>query len=202
MCLEPWGAPAQVGDFPDEGAFSPDGRYYVSTNLHWGDNPPPNFIGAPPGTLTVVRFDADAATASEARHVVTGRAATDISPEGIAISPDSRFVVTGNLTRSYMPWDDARLTMGASLDLLALDPATGRLTHVARYPVHGILPEGLAFDASGRFLAATVFDRYDPRQRRGAVEFWRLVDGEAPRLERTHTEIEVQPGPHTLLLVR
>jgi hypothetical protein len=91
--------------------------------------------------------------------------------------------------------------MGGSLDLLSLDPETGALHHVANYPVAGVLPEGLAFDASGQFLAATVFDRYDPRRRRGAVEFWRLIGGAAPRLERTNYELEVTPGPHTLLLV-
>jgi hypothetical protein len=92
--------------------------------------------------------------------------------------------------------------MGGALDLVTLDPASGRLPHVASYPLQGILTEGLTFDASGQFVAVTHFDRYDPHRRRGVVEFWRLVDGEMPRLERTNFDVQVVPGPHTLHLVR
>ena len=194
--IEPWGAPVTVGDFPDEGVFTPDGQFYISTDLHWGDKVPPNYLAPPSGTFTVVSFDAE-----DGNHRVTGKASTSISPEGIAISPDGRFVVAANLMQSFMPWDDKRLTMGGSIDLLALDPKTGGLRHIANYTVGGVLPEGVTFDKSGQFVAATVFDRYDPRRRRGAVEFWRLIDGDKPRLERTNYEIEVAPGPHTLLLI-
>lgn len=196
VTLRPWGDPVKVGDFADEGAFTPDGRHYISTDLHWGDRPPPNYLTPPNGTFTAIRFDVE-----RGRHIVTGRAPTSISPEGIAISPDGRFVVAANLERSFMPWGDARLTMGGSLDLLTLDPQTGGLRHIANYRVAGILPEGLAFDKSGGFLAATVFDHYDPLRRRGTVEFWRLIDGQIPRLERTNYELEVAPGPHTLVMI-
>jgi sugar phosphate permease len=46
-----------------------------------------------------------------------------------------------------------------------------------------------------------LLDRYEPRRRRGVVEFWRLIDGGTPRLERTNYELDVVPGPHTLHLV-
>jgi hypothetical protein len=46
-----------------------------------------------------------------------------------------------------------------------------------------------------------VFDRFDPRRRRGAVEVYRLVRGRSRRLIRTSVDIEVPPGPHTLLLL-
>ena len=194
--LEQWGNAAKTGDFPDQGAFSPDGQYFVSTNLHWGDAPPPNYLNPPPGSLTAVRFDRETG-----RHAVTGTAAASVSPEGIAFSPNSRFIVTAALTRSFMPWSDARLTAGGALDLIALDTRTGRLNHIANYPLQGILTEGLAFDASGNFVAVTHFDRYEPRRRRGVVEFWRLIEGGTPRLERTNYELDVVPGPHTLHLV-
>jgi 6-phosphogluconolactonase (cycloisomerase 2 family) len=194
--LEQWGNAAKTGDFPDQGAFSPDGQYFVSTNLHWGDAPPPNYLNPPPGSLTAVRFDR-----GNGRHAVTGTAAASISPEGIAFSPNGRFIVTAALTRSFMPWSDERLTAGGALDLISLDVRTGRLNHIANYPLQGILTEGLAFDASGNFVAVTHFDRYEPRRRRGVVEFWRLIDGNAPRLQRTNYELDVVPGPHTLHLI-
>jgi DNA-binding beta-propeller fold protein YncE len=197
VAITQWGEAARVGDFPDEGSFSPDGSYFVTTDLRWGDRPPPNYLNPPAGTLTAVRFDA-----VNGRHTTTGQAQVSISPEGIAFSPDGRHVVTASLTRSFFPWGDARLTMGGALDLLTLNAETGRLTHVEAQPLQGILTEGLAFDASGNFIAVTHFDRYDPRRRRGVVEFWRVISGDRPRLERTNYEIEVAPGPHTLHLVR
>jgi len=132
---------------------------------------------------------------------VTGQAPASISPEGIAFSPDGRYIVAASLTRSFFPWTDPRLTVGGALDLITLDPQSGALKTIEAYLLQGILTEGLAFDASGRFVAVTHFDRFDPRKRRGVVEFWQLVPGDKPRLERTNYEIEDGPGPHTLHLV-
>jgi len=197
VTIRQWGQAVKVGDFPDEGSFSPDGSHFVTTDLQWGDRPPPNYLNPPRGTLTVVRFDAE-----NGQHVATSQATVSISPEGIAFSPDGRYVVTASLTRSFFPWDDERLTMGGALDLLTLDTKTGKLTHIETQPLQGILTEGLTFDASGAFIAVAHFDRYDPRRRRGVVEFWRVISGDKPRLERTNYEIDVVPGPHTLHLVR
>lgn len=197
ISLEPWGEPVKVGDFPDEGTFSPDGSFYVTTDLQWGDSFPPNYLDPPAGTLTAVRFDAE-----NGRHQATGTATVSISPEGIAFSADGRHIVTASLTKSFYGWDDERLTMGGALDLVTLDPESGDLTHVETYPLQGILTEGLTFDASGEFVAVTHFDRYDSRRRRGVVEFWQLIKDETPRLARTNFELDVVPGPHTLHLMR
>jgi hypothetical protein len=117
-------------------------------------HPHRTYLNPPP--LTAVRFDRE-----NGRHAVTGTAAASVSPEGIAFSPNSRFIVTAALTRSFMPWSDERLTTGGALDLISLDARTGRLSHLANYPLQGILTEGLAFDASGNFVAVTHFDRYE-----------------------------------------
>lgn len=195
--LEQWGAPVTVGKFPDEGAFTPNGDYFLSTDLQWGDDVPGLFHDPPPGTITAVRFDAE-----QGRHRVTGRAGTDISPEGIAVSPDGRFVVTANLTRSWMRWDDPRLLPGGSLNLLELDPRSGRLSTRHQVPLDGILPEGITFDASGNHVAVTVFDHFDPRYRRGSVQVLTVVRDGCPNLVRTHVNLEMPAGPHSVYLVR
>ncbi|MCP3805489.1 lactonase family protein [Allokutzneria sp. A3M-2-11 16] len=191
VTLRPWGAPVKVGKFPDEGIFTPDGGYYLSTDLQWGDDVPGLFVDPPPGTITAVRFDSE-----KGKHKVTGRAPTDVSPEGIAVSPNGRYIVTGNLTHSWLPWNDKRLSKEGSMNLLELDK--GSLKTLQRIPLNGVLPEGVTFDASGNHVAITVFDRFDPRQRRGAVEFFTLSQ---KRLERTNIELAVPPGPHSVWLV-
>lgn len=194
--LRPWGRPVKVGKFPDEGTFTAKGDYYLTTDLQWGDDVPGLFHDPPPGTITAVRFDARGG-----HHRVTGRAGTDVSPEGIAVSPDGRFVVTGNLTSSWMPWTDDRFEPGGSLNLLELDPRSGTLRTRDRMAVNGILPEGVTFDASGNHVAATMFDHYDPRHRRGSVQFFTLVRDDCPNLVPTHVELSVPAGPHSVRLI-
>jgi len=46
----------------------------------------------------------------------------------------------------------------------------GRLTKAAEGRAEGVLPEGIAFDASGTRLAVAVFDYFTPRPE-GAMEF-------------------------------
>ena len=41
----------------------------------------------------------------------------------------------------------------SSLSLVRFDPVTGQLTHAGDWPFAGILPEGIAFDASDRGAA-------------------------------------------------
>jgi DNA-binding beta-propeller fold protein YncE len=195
--LLPWGAPVKVGKFPDEGVFSADGRHYFTTDLHWGDDVPGLFYDPPPGSVTAIRFDAEGG-----RHRITGQARTDVSPEGIAVSPDGRFVVTENLVRSWKPWNDPLLSPGGSINLLEFDKRTGRLTTRQHLPLNGILPEGITFDASGNHVAATIFDHYDPRYRRGSVQFFTLVRDDCPNLVRTNVDIQTPAGPHTVHLIR
>lgn len=197
VALRPWGKPMKVGKFPDEGTFTANGDYYLTTDLQWGDDVPGLFHDPPPGTVTAVRFDT-----RSGHHRVTGRASTDVSPEGIAASPDGRFVVTGNLTSSWMPWTDSRFGPGGSLNLLELDPRSGKLTTRQQATVTGILPEGITFDASGNHVAVTVFDHYDPRHRRGSVQFLALARDDCPNLIPTHVEMEVPAGPHSIHLIR
>jgi 6-phosphogluconolactonase (cycloisomerase 2 family) len=197
VALRPWGNPVKVGKFPDEGTFTAKGDYYLTTDLQWGDDVPGLFHDPPPGTITAVRFDP-----RHGRHRVTGRAGTDVSPEGIAVSPDGRFVVTGNLTSSWMPWTDERFEPGGSLNLLELDPRSGKLRTRQQVRLNGVLPEGITFDASGNHVAATVFDHYDPRYRRGSVQFLTLARDDCPNLIPTHVELEVPAGPHSVHLIR
>lgn len=197
VSMKPWGKPVKVGKFPDEGTFTPDGKFYLSTDLQWGDDVPGLFVDPPPGTITAVRFDAD-----KGRHKVTGEAGTEVSPEGIAVSPDGKYVVTGNLTHSWLPWDDERMVPEGSMNLLKLNGKSGSLKTLQRIPVSGVLPEGVTFDASGEHVAVTVFDHYDPAQRRGSVQFYSLEEQKScAALVPTNIELEVPAGPHSVVMV-
>ncbi len=198
--LIPWGAPVEVGKFPYSGIWTPDGRHFITTDDQWGNDVPGFYFDPPPGQLTVVRFDADELNGS-IRHEVVSTAGTDISPDGIAISPDGKYVVTANLVRSFMPWDHPLFTQYSSLSFLRLNPHSGEIRHICDYRLKGILPESVTFDSVGQSLAVIMYDRFDPRNNDAAIQFWSVVGGEDPELIPSGYSISVSRGGHALALI-
>lgn len=202
--LAPWGEPVTVGKYPYSGEFTPDGRFFITTDLQWGPDVEGFNIGAPPGRLTVVRLSEVESEAEEdvlVEHVIASVADVGISPEGLAISPDGKFVVTANLGQSFLPMDDPRLG-GGSLTLLEMDRSTGRLRPVTEYPMQG-MPEGICFDAAGRYVVVAQFRSLDPQVEDGELSFWRLNPGsgsQAPALEQGDFYLGVGRGPHGVLV--
>lgn len=194
--LTAWGSPVRVGKYPYSGAFTPDGRFFITTDLQWGQDVEGFIVGAPAGQLTVIRLDDDG------QHRVVSTATVGISPEGLAISHDGRLVATSNLMRSFLPEEDARATQQGSLSLLTLSPATGELTPVGEFPI-AAMPAGIAFDAKDQFLAVTQFRSFDPSATTGELSFWRINrDGSRPSLEQMDFYVGLGQGPHGVLIIR
>ncbi|MEO1291732.1 MAG: hypothetical protein AAFV62_02690 [Pseudomonadota bacterium] len=199
VSLEAWGNPVLTSKYPFMGRFTPDGRHFLTGNLYWGPDVVGIWTEAPAGDITTIRF-ADRETDGEVKHFLVGRAETGISPEGVAISPDGRWVVSTNLEVSYAPADDPRHTPFSSLTLMRLTPETGRLSTVGTYAYNGILPEAAVWDASSSHIAVVTFDQFDPNRSGGSVDFWKLYDGDAPRLVKLRQSIETPHGPHSIVL--
>jgi len=158
----------------------------------------------PRGSVVSIRLAAGTQPDGSPRHALVSRAMTGVSPEGLAVSPNGRYVVTTNLERSYLPYDDDRITRFSSVSLLTLDPQTGQLNHVADYPFDGILPEAAAFDASSQYLAVTSYDHFDDRIQGGSIDFWRLASdplNPQPMLVQTRYSIPVTRGVHSMVFV-
>lgn len=202
--FEPWGDPVVTGKFPGVGHFTPDGRHLLVTNLYWFGGADDRYVGSGSSTLAVVRF-ADAPDAQgKVVHTVVDTAAVGGSSEEFAISPDGRRVVSLDMRRTFLPLSDPRRDADASLTLLDFDPATGRLTPLHTAWFEGVLPEGIAFDASGRHLAVANFVHANPTRPTSetTVDIWRLLDGPAPRLVQTDVRIAVPRGAHVVRVIR
>ncbi len=199
--LTAWGAPVRIEKAPYVVRFTPDGRHAIANALYWGPDVQGTWNEAPRGSVVSVRLAADGAD----RHALVSRAEVGVSPEGLALSPDGTMVVTTNLERSYLPYDDARQTFFSSISLVRLDPATGALSRVGDYPYDGILPEAAAFDASGRYIAVVTYDHFDDRRRGGSVDFWRIgrdpLDPARLTLVKTEHSVPVTRGAHSMVLV-
>ncbi len=205
--VAPWGNKVLTSKYPFMGRFTPDGRHFLTGNLYWGADVPGIWAEAVDGDVTSIRFalqaTADRNGNSEVRHFLVGRAQASKDPEGIAISPDGRWVVSVNLETSYAPKTDSRLTMYSSVSLLRLDPETGRLSHSDTVRYDGILPEAATFDASGKFVSIVTFDSHDPSvdpKTSASLDFFRVTaDGKLVMLRRS---APLPRGAHSMQLVR
>jgi DNA-binding beta-propeller fold protein YncE len=211
--LIPLGQPVKVGKDPFTGQFTPDGRFFLSSN--WGRN-----FGAgvktlaqrlptTRGTVSVIQLAAANTPAAQVRHRVVSTAIADNSPESLAISPDGSKVVTVNMRGTVFPPNSPRFTPQASLSLMTLvrvasalpNRNSGKLTKIDDYPFEGILPEGAAFDASGNGLAVAVYDYLTPKPE-GGIEFWQVIQQPKPKLQRTGHVIDLDRGVHQVLVAR
>lgn len=184
--LRPWGNVVEVGADPFVGRFTPDGRYYLTSD--WGRNfAATDLAGRLPdraASISVIRLADAQATAP--LHGRIGGTPTDVAAEGLAVSPDGRHVATVNMRGTAFPPDTTRFQREGSVTLLTFDPATGRLTKAGDYPFEGVLPEGGAFDLTGDHFLATVFHGHagaSPDEGAG-LEVFRVIKGERPSLER------------------
>ena len=199
--LERLGDPLAVGNYLSHPRFTRDGRFLLVPDLKWGlySNPTLNFLLNAPGEMIAIQFDPDV----EHPAKVVSRVDVGLSPEGFALSPDDSLIATVNMRRTYLPnflpaW---RGKAYSSLSLVQLDPRTGQLTAIQEYGFEGLLPEQATFDAIGNSLAVVIFHDREPAPKTGAIEFWHVVQGESPSLERTGYKLAVVRGAHDIVLV-
>ncbi|MDK4717302.1 hypothetical protein [Rhizobium sp. CNPSo 4039] len=188
LALRPWGSPVEVGADPFVGRFTPDGRFYMTSD--WGRNFTATDLAGripdSPSSISVVRLADVSEPVADARHERIARETTDVAAEGLAVSPDGRFVATVNMRGTAFSPESPRFQREATVTLLTFDPEAGALAKVADYPFEGVLPEGGTFDLKGDHFLATVFDGHgDPSPDAGAgLEVFRVVKGAQPTLER------------------
>jgi hypothetical protein len=157
------------------------------------------FYGVQEGILTTVRLADVGSSGDEARHTIPHISLGAWGSETIGFSPDGRFLVTANLRGTGKPNDDPEFTEDASVSLDELDRETGRLIARGEWTFDAVLPQGIAFDATGSKVFVGV-NRYRGEETAlgGAVEVWRLVTEGMPRLERTQQKVRLPAGVHTI----
>ncbi|WP_421707059.1 hypothetical protein [Algihabitans sp.] len=205
LSVEVFGNVVDIERAPYRVEFTPDGRHVAINALYWGPDIEGTWIEAPRGSLLTVRMNAET-EGDSVRHAFVSRITTGVSPEGLAISPDGRWVATTNLERSYLPYDDARITWFSSITLARLDPESGQLTHVGDFPYDGILPEAAVFDNSSNYLAVANYDHFDDRRVGSSIDFWRIqadpLDLANVQLIKTEHSVPVTRGAHSLAIAR
>ena len=199
--VEPYSEPIEVGNYLSHPRFTSDGRFLLVTDLKWSTKPLQqlDYLMNPLGEAIAIKFEPESAELPS----VTSRVEVGLSPEGFALSPDDSLLVTVNLRRTYLPnyipaW---RGKSYSSLSLVKFDSRSGQLTNIDEYGFEGLLPEQVTFDKSGKSLAVVIFNYRQPSPKKGAVEFWHVLPGDRPQLNRTGFKIDVVRGSHDVTLV-
>ncbi|MEM9510284.1 MAG: hypothetical protein AAGA16_21805 [Cyanobacteria bacterium P01_E01_bin.35] len=200
--VTPKGEPLDVGNHLTHPRFTSDGRFLIVCDLKWSTQPlrQLNFLMNPLGEAIAIRFfEPESGRSPE----IASRVEVGLSPEGFAISPDDSLIATVNLRRTYLPdyiptW---RGKSYSSLSLIQFDSQSGQLTNVDECGFEGLLPEQVTFDADGKSLAVVIFNYREPSPKTGAVEFWNVISGAKPQLERTGFKIDLVRGAHDLILL-
>ena len=110
LAVEPFGNVVDIERAPYRVLFTPDGSHVVVNATYWGPDIAGTWVEAPVGSVLTVRMNAEVRNDGSVRHALIDRVETGVSPEGLAVSPDGRWVATVNLERSYLPYDDPRIT--------------------------------------------------------------------------------------------
>lgn len=199
--LRQWGNTVQVNKFPMSGRFTPDGHYYITSDLQWGPDVP-GFFNVNQGLLTTIRVAAPDVSIDQAQHFTVAVTEGGLASETIAISPDGQFLIVSSMRNTGKLRSDPIYNPEASLGLYRLNPETGALSKIGEWTYEATLPQGLAFDASGNFVFVGVNAYNDNNPMQGGVEIWQLHPDEEARLERLNTAIRLPRGVHSLSLVR
>lgn len=197
--IMPWGNRVVTSKWPMSGKFSSDGRFYVSNDLHWGSDVRGVYLNAPPSQLTVIELAPLDQRGNDAQHFVVGGVSLPRHAESIAFSNDGTLIATSNIGQTWLSPNEPGYSQ-SSLSLIRFDTTTGQMMLAGDWSFDGILPEGIAFDASDQYVVAGVFEYETPEPRRGALEFWRVTQN-STALERTDYRIETGPGAHSLIVV-
>ncbi len=200
--IDQWGNSIVTSKWPMSGKFSRDGRHFVTNDLKWGPDVGPDRNGtyAAPSQLTSIRLAG--LEDEEPRHFIMSGVGVPQHAESIAFSNDGSMIVTLNLGQTWIPEGEAGHSL-STLSLVMFDAETGLMSHVGDWEMLGILPEGVAFDASDRYIVAGVYEYEGPEPRESALEFWRVQrnPGKAPRLVPTGYSVATGPGAHSLVVV-
>lgn len=186
--VRPWGGPVTTGVDPFVGRFSPDGRYYLTSD--WGRNlATTNLEERLPRNRSEVSVIALSEPGTGTPRKVAS-AESDKSAEGLAVSPDGRWVATVNMRGTALPADSPMFDDHASVSLFQLH-STGELSKIGDYRLDGVLPEGGTFDTSGQFFIATAFQGAAGKDGAG-LQVYRVGPDDAPGL----TPVQRIPLPH------
>lgn len=196
--IQQWGNLVAVNRFPLVGEFTPDGRYYITSDLMWGPEVPRFYGYRGLGTLTTIAVASPDLPLDRVQHQLVAVTPGGFQSETLAISDDGALLALSNLRTTGLPTESELFDPNASVSLYTINSDTGVLSKQDEVMYEALLPQGLAFDPSGQLLYVGVSEYFDDDDAllKGSVEVWRINDNN--RLERTEREYRAPRGVHVV----
>jgi hypothetical protein len=207
LSFTPLGPSIDIDEGTFGGTWSPDSRFFYVNNVRVASRsldelqaliqaaPPDQLPALLAGSVQVVAVD-PAAGAS-----VIQTEPTPLFPEGIRVSPDGMLLATVNMQATALPISSPLFSPISSVSLWTRDPVTGRLAKASDTPFEGILPEGVAFDPTSRYLAVAVYHPTNADRSTGAVDLWEVARSSVPALQ-LRTRVPAPRGVHHVQWLR
>jgi len=187
--LLPHGKTVKVGALPATGKFSPDGAFFIVSDIKKAASAQ----AAGKGELFVVQFSTED---TPGEHKIVSQTASGESAEALAISPDGSTVIVASSNQSHLPFTNP--AAGKSTLMVYSLSKGGKLTLANEYPFEGIAPQSVEFDKSGNAIAVAVYEYLDYGDRQGAIEFWKVNKGDKPTLEKVPARVSLTRGCHAV----
>ncbi|MEO0377857.1 MAG: beta-propeller fold lactonase family protein [Cyanobacteria bacterium P01_A01_bin.17] len=199
--IQQWGNVVATNRFPFVGEFTPDGQYYITSDLMWGPEVPRFYGYRGQGTLTTIAVASPEATGDSAQHQLVAVATGGFQSETLAISDDGTLLALSNMRTTGLPTESDLFAPEASVSLYAINLDTGELLKQDEATFEALLPQGLAFDPSGQLLYVGLSEYFNDADAplKGSVEAWR-IDGSS--LERTDLRYRAPRGVHVVKTIR
>lgn len=188
--LKQVGQPINLGLQPGFGQFTPDGKYYIASDLKQ-DRSTTKEVS--PAEIFVIRFSFE----SGGQHFLLSKEAVGLNLESFVIHPNSSTIFALSSEQSFYP--DVKLTDKTSgkLHLLNLTDS-GVISEVATYPIKGKYPSGLAMDTKGENLAVSVSEYNTYGLKLGGLQFWKYTAAPTKKLQQQAIDFYFPKGVHYL----
>ncbi len=190
----------KVGKQITPGQFSPDGRFYMMTDLNCGKSPLAYLFN---GRGRFVVVTTPLMVNQKPQKILS--TASGITPEGFALSPDGKMLASVNMAHCFLPkkllFKIVPAQKAASITVSKFDPVKLTLTKSRRVDFDGLLPRHLTFDDSGRYLVATVFQNKGSADQ-GRLQFFKVSEDPALSVEACQLQLSLPRGAHTVELLR
>jgi hypothetical protein len=200
------GNPVDIDEGTFGGAWSPDSRFFYLNNVRLLSRPMASImsnsdiVGLPTaqlfaqlaGSVQVVAMSGAVSSSPQVLQTL----ATPLFPEGIRLSPDGRLLATLNMQTTALPNNSPLFSPNSSISLWTRDLQTGLLTKLNDTSFEGILPEGLAFDPTSKYLATAVYHPTNADRTSGAVDIWEVVGTASAATLKLRHRVNTPRGVH------
>jgi DNA-binding beta-propeller fold protein YncE len=192
--LQLYGQPIKLGLNPGIGKFTPDGKYYIASDLKNKKSEQDSLL---PAELFVVKFNFE----PDQQHYLLSKQEVGYNLEDFVIHPNSNtiFAVTSN--KSFYSQQNVNKQDVGKLHLLDIN-TSGVISEIASYPLKGKYPSGLAIDADGSHVAVSISEYETYGMSFGGIQFWNYLEIPKKQLQKQNVDFYLPKGVHHLKSIK